>query len=137
MSSSSSHSNTGRDQYQYCTVQQTFIHAPQKKDSNIRMGLPELDQFTEVKRGDIHQYSSDVFYCLRQKWPWEDEDDTEGGCKKFTVKTYRGRNAMEEWRRDFLWCSADWCRDISLFGYNISCIPLLIFCGELIPMAHI
>ncbi|KAF9254525.1 hypothetical protein L218DRAFT_1009580 [Marasmius fiardii PR-910] len=145
-----SFSNIGRDQYHLCNVQQTCIHAPQKKDLNIRMDLPELDQFTEVKRGDIHKYSSDVFYCSRQKWQWEDGDDTEAAVyhaelnivgsfaqKKFTVKTYRGRNAMEEWRRDFLSCSADWCRDVPLFGYNMSSIPLLIFCGELIPAAHI
>ncbi|KAF9259156.1 hypothetical protein L218DRAFT_990162 [Marasmius fiardii PR-910] len=143
----SSFSNIGRDQYRHCTVQQQiFVHPPQKKDLNIRMDLPELDQFTEVKRGDIHRYSSDVFYCSR----WEDEDDIEAAVyhaelnmvgsfaqKKFTVKTYRGQNAMEEWRRDFLSCSADWCRDIPLFGYNRSSIPLLIFCGELIPVAHI
>ncbi|KAF9257763.1 hypothetical protein L218DRAFT_990917 [Marasmius fiardii PR-910] len=148
----SSFSNIGRDQNQYhnCTVQQNFVHTPQKKDLNIRMDLPELDQFTEVKRGDIHQYSSDVFYCSWQKWPWEDKDDTEAAVyhaelnivgpfaqKKVTVKTYRGRNAMEEWRRDFLSCSTDWRGDIPLFGYNMSSIPSLIFCGELIPVAHI
>ncbi|KAF9258065.1 hypothetical protein L218DRAFT_1067368 [Marasmius fiardii PR-910] len=145
-----SFSNTGGDQYQYhhCTVQQTFVHAPQKKDLNIRMDLPELDQFTEVKRGDIYKDSSGVCYSWRLCS--NGKDDTEAAVyhaelnidgpfaqKKFTVKTYHGRNAMEEWRRDFLRCSADWCRDIPLFGYNMSSIPLLIFCGELIPVAHI
>ncbi|KAF9255156.1 hypothetical protein L218DRAFT_950984 [Marasmius fiardii PR-910] len=135
----SSFSNIGRDQYHHCTLQQTFIHAPQNKDLNIRMDPPELDQFTEVKRGDIYKDSSGVCYSWRL---WSNgKDDTKAAVyhaelnivgpfaqKKFTVKTYRGQNAMKEWRRDFLSCSADWCR---------SSIPLLIFCEELIPVAHI
>ncbi|KAF9251015.1 hypothetical protein L218DRAFT_1067206 [Marasmius fiardii PR-910] len=96
--------------------------------------------FTEVKRGDIYMDSSGVCYSWRLCS--NGKDDTEAAVhhaklnivgsfvqKKFTVKTYRGRNAMEEWRRDFLWCSADWCRAL---------LTLVdIFVPELIPMAHI
>ncbi|KAF9261538.1 hypothetical protein L218DRAFT_961299 [Marasmius fiardii PR-910] len=138
----SSLSNVGRDQYNHCTVQQTIVHARQNKDFNIGMHLPETSQFSEVKRGDIYKDPSGVCYSWRLHS--NGEDDTEAavyhaelniagpfGQKKFTVKTYRGRNAMKEWRRDFLRCSdsEDWCRDIPLFGYNTSSVPLLIFRG--------
>ncbi|KAF9261523.1 hypothetical protein L218DRAFT_489324 [Marasmius fiardii PR-910] len=148
-----SFSNVGRDQHQYqyshCTVQQTIVHTRHKKDFKTRMHLPELSQFSEVKRGDIYKDPSGVCYSWRLCS--NGKDDTEAavyhaelnitgpfGQKKFTVKTYRGRNAMKEWRRDFLRCSdsEDWCRDIPLFGYNSSAVPLLIFC-ELIPIARI
>ncbi|KAF9261558.1 hypothetical protein L218DRAFT_1001601 [Marasmius fiardii PR-910] len=142
---SSSISNVGRDQYNHCTVQQTIVHTRHRKDK-IGMHLPELSQFSEIKRGDIYKDSSGVCYSWRLCS--NGKDDTEAavyhaelnitgpfGQKKFTVKTYRGRNAKKEWRRDFLRCSEDWCRDIPLFGYNTSSVPLLIFCGELIPIA--
>ncbi|KAF9261556.1 hypothetical protein L218DRAFT_988850 [Marasmius fiardii PR-910] len=146
---SSSISNIGRDQYNHCTVQQTIVHARQK-DLKIGMHLPELSQFSEIKRGDIYKDSSGVCYSWRLCS--NGKGDTEAavyhaelniagpfGQKKFTVKTYRGRNAKKEWRQDFLRCSdsEDWCRDIPLFGYNTSSVPLLIFCGELIPIAHV
>ncbi|KAG7090254.1 hypothetical protein E1B28_011851 [Marasmius oreades] len=104
-------------------------------------------QFTEIKRGDIYKTKDGVFYswnlCSNGK------DDTEAavyhaelnitgsfGQKKFTVKTYHGRNAMKEWRRDFAQCSKDLLRDVPLFGFNKSAVPSLIFCGELVPLAH-
>ncbi|KAG7085888.1 hypothetical protein E1B28_003422 [Marasmius oreades] len=59
------------------------------------------------------------------------------GDNKFTVKTYRGPNAMKEWRRDFLRISKDWCGVVPLFGYSKSSVPLLIFHGELVPLAHL
>ncbi|KAF9261555.1 hypothetical protein L218DRAFT_491145 [Marasmius fiardii PR-910] len=145
----SSISNVGRDQYNHCTVEQTIVHTRREKDK-IGMHLPELSQFSEIKRGDIYKDSSGVCYSWRLCS--NGKDDTEAavyraelnitgpfGQKKFTVKTYRGRNAMKEWRRDFLRCSdpEDWCRDIPLFGYSASSVPLLIFCGELVPIAHV
>ncbi|KAF9262417.1 hypothetical protein L218DRAFT_403684 [Marasmius fiardii PR-910] len=60
------------------------------------------------------------------------------GNKIFTVKAYSGgRKARKKWRRDFLRCSNDWRRDIPLFGYSKSLVPLLIFHGELVPIVHI
>ncbi|KAF9262413.1 hypothetical protein L218DRAFT_403532 [Marasmius fiardii PR-910] len=77
------------------------------------------------------------------------------GNERFTVKAYSGgRKAKKKWRRDFLRCSNDWRRDIPLFGYSKSSVPLLIFHGvtwpieefrcfynvifsELVPIAHI
>ncbi|KAF9261547.1 hypothetical protein L218DRAFT_490795 [Marasmius fiardii PR-910] len=147
-----SFSNVGRDQYQYhhCTVQQTIVHTQQRKDLEVGMHLPELSEFTEVKRGDIYKNPNGVCYSWRLCS--NGKDNTEAavyhaelniagpfGQKKFTVKTYRGRNAMKEWHQDFLRCSdsEDWCRDIPLFGYSMTSVPLLILCGELFPVAHV
>ncbi|KAF9261560.1 hypothetical protein L218DRAFT_491352 [Marasmius fiardii PR-910] len=145
-----SFSNVGRDQYNHYTVQQTIVHTQQRKDLEVGIHLPELSEFTEVKRGDIYKNPNGVCYSWRLCS--NGKDNTEAavyhaelniagpfGQKKFTVKTYRGRNAMKEWRRDFLRCSdsEDWCRDIPLFGYSMTSVPLLILCGELIPVAHV
>ncbi|KAG7090126.1 hypothetical protein E1B28_011735 [Marasmius oreades] len=139
-------STVGRDQYNDCTVHQTIIQTQYKK-RKIGRYLPELSEFTEIKRGDIYK-SKDVCYSWRLRS--NGKDDTEAavfhaeiniigsfGQKKFTVKTYRGQNAIKEWRRDFLRCSQDWRGDIPLFGYNQSSVPSLIFCGELVPVAHV
>ncbi|KAG7090090.1 hypothetical protein E1B28_011707 [Marasmius oreades] len=138
-------STIGRDQYNDYTVHQTIVQTGGKKKKSDN-DLPELSEFTEIKRGDIYK-SKDAGYswqlCSNGK------DDTEAavyhaeinvtgsfGQKTFTVKTYRGRNAMKQWRRDFLRCSKDWLGDVALFGYNKSSVPSLIFCGELVPVAH-
>ncbi|KAF9261974.1 hypothetical protein L218DRAFT_470513 [Marasmius fiardii PR-910] len=141
-------SNVGKNQYNNCTFHRP-IASPLEKRNKI-LNLPQLSEFTEVKRGDIYKDSRGVCYSWRLCS--NGKDNTEAavyhaeinivgpfGQKKFTVKTYRGRNAMKEWRRDFLRCSdsEDWCRDIPLFGYCASSVPKLIFCGELIPIAHI
>ncbi|KAF9261540.1 hypothetical protein L218DRAFT_1001577 [Marasmius fiardii PR-910] len=139
-------SNVGRNQYNNCTFHRPIAWSPEKRNKNLN--LPQLSEFTEVKRGNIYKDSSGVCYSWRLCS--NGKDNTEAavyhaelniagpfGQKNFTVKTYRGRNAMKEWSRDFLRCSGDWCRDISLFGYSASSVPLLIFCGELIPIAHI
>ncbi|KAG7090100.1 hypothetical protein E1B28_011714 [Marasmius oreades] len=139
-------SSVGRDQYNY-TTHNNIVQTRDKK-RKIGRGFPELSEFTEIKRGDVYKSKDGVCYswnlCSNEK------DDTEMavytaelnitgpfGQKKFTVKTYRGRNAMKEWRRDFSRCSKDWLRDVPLFGYDRSSVPSLIFCGELVPVAHI
>ncbi|KAF9257436.1 hypothetical protein L218DRAFT_1006184 [Marasmius fiardii PR-910] len=118
-----------------------------EKRAKIHRGLPELSEFTEVKRGDIYKHGN---VCYSWRLCSNGKDDTEAavyhaeinivgpfGQKKFTVKTYHGQNGKKEWRRDFLRCSRDWHGDIPLFGYNMSSVPLLIFYGELVPLAHI
>ncbi|KAG7090108.1 hypothetical protein E1B28_011720 [Marasmius oreades] len=138
-------SSVGRDQYNDCTIHQAIVETRVKK--KINEDLRDLSQFTEIKRGDIYK-NKDVCYSWRLCS--NGKDDTEAavyiaqimiagrlGDSKFTVKTYRGRNAAREWRRDFSRCSKDWLRDIPLFGYNQSSVPSLIFCGELIPLAHL
>ncbi|KAF9254895.1 hypothetical protein L218DRAFT_1082111 [Marasmius fiardii PR-910] len=136
-------SNVGRDQYNDCTIHQTIV----EKRAKIHRGLPEFSEFSEVKRGDIYK---DKDVCYSWRLCSNGKDDTEAavytaqimiagrfGDSKFTVKTYHGRNGKKEWRRDFLRCSRDWHGDVPLFGYNKSSVPLLIFHGELVPIAHI
>ncbi|KAF9261832.1 hypothetical protein L218DRAFT_988702 [Marasmius fiardii PR-910] len=138
-------SNVGKNQYNDCTIHQTII---EKRAKIINRDLPGLSEFTEVKWGDIYK-DKDVCYswrlCSNAKL-----DNTEAavfhaeinivgsfGQKKYTVKTYHGRNGKKEWRRDLLRCSGDWHRDIPLFGYTRSSVPSLIFYGDLVPIAHI
>ncbi|KAG7090046.1 hypothetical protein E1B28_011665 [Marasmius oreades] len=134
-------SSVRRDQFNNCTIVQT-----RDKRTKVDRHLPELSEFTEIKRGDIVK-DKDVCYswqlCSNRK------DDTAAcvyiaqimisgqfGESKYTVKTFHGRNAIKEWGRDFSRCSRDWHGDIPLFGYNKSSVPSLIFCGELVPVAH-
>ncbi|KAF9261549.1 hypothetical protein L218DRAFT_490762 [Marasmius fiardii PR-910] len=140
-------SNVGGNQYNNYRFHQSFVWGAQKQK---KLNLLELSEFTEVKRGDIYKDPRGVCYSWRLFS--NRKDDTEAavyharinvagpfGQEKFTVKTYRGRNAMKEWRRDFLRCSdpGDWCRNIPLFGFSAPSVPSLIFCGELVPIAHI
>ncbi|KAF9267840.1 hypothetical protein L218DRAFT_649132 [Marasmius fiardii PR-910] len=136
-------SNVGRDQINYYMVDKSR----NKRKVGRNPLLLELSEFTEVKRGDISKDKNDchtwslyshgriqteiaVYYAeINVAGPF--------GQKKFTVKTYRGRHAHKEWQRDFVRCSRGWCGDIPLFGYNKSSVPSLIFCGELVPNAHI
>ncbi|KAG7090030.1 hypothetical protein E1B28_011650 [Marasmius oreades] len=135
-------SNVGRDQVNNYTIVQT-----RDKRTKVDSDPPELSEYTEIKRGDIFK---DKDICYSWQLCSNGKDDTEAavyiaqimiggrfGESKYTVKTYHGRNAAKEWRRDFSRCSMDWLRDVPLFGYNKSSVPLLIFCGELVPVAHI
>ncbi|KAG7086228.1 hypothetical protein E1B28_002198 [Marasmius oreades] len=135
-------SNIGRDQIHNYTIVQT-----RDKRTKIDRGLPELSEFTEIKRGDIFK---DKDICYSWKSYSNEKNDTEAavyiaqimiggrfGENKYTVKTYHGRHATREWRRDFSRCSKDWLRDVPLFGYNKSLVPSLILCGELVPLAHV
>ncbi|KAG7090047.1 hypothetical protein E1B28_011666 [Marasmius oreades] len=133
-------SSVGRDQFNYTIVQ------TRDKRTKVARGLPELSEFTEIKRGDIYK---DKDVCYSWQLCSNGKENTEAavyiaqimiggrfGESKFTVKTYHGRNATKEWSRDFSRCSKDWLRDVPLFGYNKSSVPSLIFCGELVPVAH-
>ncbi|KAG7098151.1 hypothetical protein E1B28_000121 [Marasmius oreades] len=138
-----SFSNVGRDQCKDCTIVQT-----REKRTNVGRGLLSgLSEFTEIKRGDIYK---DKDICYSWQLCSNGKEDTEAavyhadihvngsfGQKKFTVKTYHGRDAMKEWKRDFSRCSKDWRRDIPLFGYNKSSVPSLIFCGGIYSFTEI
>ncbi|KAF9259475.1 hypothetical protein L218DRAFT_1003822 [Marasmius fiardii PR-910] len=123
-------SNIGGNQNNYYYT----IHKEQQK-SSVNKDPPGLSEYTEVKRGDIYK---DKDICYSWRLCSSGKDGTEGavytaelniagsfGLKKFTVKTYCGKNALEEWRRDFLRCSTDWRGNVPLFGY------------KLVPLAHI
>ncbi|KAG7096492.1 hypothetical protein E1B28_003922 [Marasmius oreades] len=57
---------------------------------------------------------------------------------RFTVVSYTGPEAKKAWKKDFQRCyNAVDTTKMQLFGINQSNIPLLIFYGELIPLAHI
>ncbi|KAF9262446.1 hypothetical protein L218DRAFT_405676 [Marasmius fiardii PR-910] len=135
-------SNVGGDQNNYY---QTNVQNGGKKGKTNR-DLPELSEFTEVKRGDIYKYGNS---CYSWRF-YSNGKDTEAaiyhaeinivgpfGQKKYTIKTYHGRSGRKEWRREFLRCSRDWHGDVPLFGYNKSSVPSLIFYGELIPIVHV
>ncbi|KAF9256066.1 hypothetical protein L218DRAFT_1007855 [Marasmius fiardii PR-910] len=139
-------SNIGRDQHNYYAVQNPMFYNRRKR-RKVEADLIELSEFTEVKRGDIYK-DKDVGNSWRLRS--NEKDATEAAVyladiaipsrfrtNKFTVKTYRGRQAMKEWRRDFLRCSKDWRGNVPLYGYSRSSVPLLIFHGELVPLAHI
>ncbi|KAF9262436.1 hypothetical protein L218DRAFT_929285 [Marasmius fiardii PR-910] len=132
-------SSVGRDQINYYTTHQHSVQARWRREN-----LPWLEEFNEVKQGNILK-DKDIgepwLLCSREgsaEAAIYTAKIIQFGAERFTVKAYSGgRKAKKKWRRDFLKCSNDWRRDIPLFGYNKSSVPLLIFHGELIPIAHI
>ncbi|KAF9262556.1 hypothetical protein L218DRAFT_390290 [Marasmius fiardii PR-910] len=117
------------------------------KKSRVGENLPRLEEFNEIKMGNILKVGD-----IGRPWPrgpsagevtveaaFTAEIIPHGPQKKFTVKTYHGGKAKKAWRQDFLRCSdSDWRREVPLFGYSKSeSVPLLIFSGELVPVAHI
>ncbi|KAG7090113.1 hypothetical protein E1B28_011724 [Marasmius oreades] len=138
-------SSVGKNQYNYYTTHNNIVQT-RGKNKKVSRDLPELSEYTEIKRGDIYKSKDGVCYSWNLRSNGKDTEmavytaelNITGpfGQKKFTVKTYRGRNAMKEWRHDFSQCSKDWLRDVPLFGYDRSSVPSLIFSGELVPMAH-
>ncbi|KAG7097876.1 hypothetical protein E1B28_005187 [Marasmius oreades] len=55
----------------------------------------------------------------------------------FTVVSYKGQDAQKAWKKDFLRFFETICTTkMQLFGINRSSVPLLIFYGELVPLAH-
>ncbi|KAG7094710.1 hypothetical protein E1B28_005530 [Marasmius oreades] len=60
-----------------------------------------------------------------------------GDSSSFTVVSYNGQDAQKAWKRDFRQFSETTnTTKMQLFGINQSRIPLLIFYGELVPLAH-
>ncbi|KAG7090161.1 hypothetical protein E1B28_011769 [Marasmius oreades] len=138
-------SNVGRDQNNYTTIHQTIVQTRGKRKA--KKDVIDLSDYTEIKRGDIYK-DKDVCYSWRlcsnasgttEAAVYTAEIMIAGrfGTNKFTVKTYHGRNAMKEWKRDFQRCSQDWRGNVPVFGYSKTTVPLLIFHGELVPLAHI
>ncbi|KAF9252432.1 hypothetical protein L218DRAFT_729930 [Marasmius fiardii PR-910] len=140
--SKSPFSNVGRDQYSGCTIHQHLARA--RGGRGIRENLPRLEEFNEVKQGSIIKDKD-----IGEPWLLCSSGETietaiytamiiPFGSEMFTVRAYNGgRKARKKWRGDFLKCSNDWRRDIPLFGYSKSSVPLLIFHGELVPIVHI
>ncbi|KAF9265359.1 hypothetical protein L218DRAFT_169092 [Marasmius fiardii PR-910] len=57
---------------------------------------------------------------------------------RFTVVSYKGQDAKKVWKNDFRQFSENMhAPEMQLFGINRSSIPLLIFYGDLIPLAHV
>ncbi|KAF9262420.1 hypothetical protein L218DRAFT_404078 [Marasmius fiardii PR-910] len=135
-------SNVGRDQYNGCTIHQDLARARGRRE--FRENLPRLEEYSEVKQGNIIKDKD-----IGEPWLLCSRGETTEAAvytakiipfsnESFTVKAYSGGpKVRKKWRRDFLKCSNDWLRDIPLFGHSKSSVPLLIFHGELIPFAHI
>ncbi|KAG7097656.1 hypothetical protein E1B28_004984 [Marasmius oreades] len=61
-----------------------------------------------------------------------------GDSSSFTVMPYKGQDAQKVWKKEFQQFSETTnTTKIQLFGINRSRIPLLIFHGELVPLAHL
>ncbi|KAF9264299.1 hypothetical protein L218DRAFT_238919 [Marasmius fiardii PR-910] len=119
-------------------VQNNNYYTINERRRRVNENLPQLDEFNEIKLGNIikdRDIGEPWLLCSRHERSEPVETALysarimQYGTEKFTVKAYTGRKAKKKWRRDFLRCSIDWRRDIPLFGYNKSSIPLLIFHG--------
>ncbi|KAJ8087402.1 hypothetical protein PM082_006232 [Marasmius tenuissimus] len=112
----------------------------------------EYDEYHEIKRSDIRL--NQMIYRERVKrydeatghWiPTDCERSTflgeiVSGDQKgtiVTVEAYKGSEASEDWRKSFLSYSGQLrVNNAPLFALNRSKVPLLIFSGGLVPIAH-
>ncbi|KAK7052971.1 hypothetical protein VNI00_004291 [Paramarasmius palmivorus] len=110
----------------------------------------EYDEFEEVKRGHIYMLK-EIDMPSAVQWDWREgvalsarrtahiAEIMHGHRKsKFTVVTYRGKDAEKVWKRDFDNLSQnEGIGNVQLFGLNRSSIPSLIFYDELIPLKQV
>ncbi|KAJ8076785.1 hypothetical protein PM082_001208 [Marasmius tenuissimus] len=140
--------NVQGDQYNRTTINTT---TPAKRRLHIegnREEEAEYQQFYEFRRADVRLirvmncdqadgYDSEnerFFECERKIFTGESTNDN----GKFTVITYKGREASEVWKREFERYSQILApHHAHLFALERSQIPRLIFTGGLLPATHI
>ncbi|KAL0564179.1 hypothetical protein V5O48_017876, partial [Marasmius crinis-equi] len=119
-------SHVGRDQTTVRTIEHAVINVgggSQAKKVDVESETLELSEFTEVKRCDIRIIKEIARDTAKQRIYWQDPDRRTGDQdhviytaelnvighlvqeSKFTVKTYHGPYALEDWRKDFSRCS--------------------------------
>ncbi|KAG7097919.1 hypothetical protein E1B28_005230 [Marasmius oreades] len=109
------------------------------------------DEFLEIRRGSIVRLQDlarkDSFTCWNStSQECEIEFRVErtistakihGDSSCFTVMSYKGQDAQKAWKKDFREFSETTnTTAMQLFGINRSSVPLLIFHGALVPLAH-
>ncbi|KAF9259135.1 hypothetical protein L218DRAFT_1080048 [Marasmius fiardii PR-910] len=105
------------------------------------------DEFYNVKRGAIFMLRDIHYEEYPRQWDIGIRDWWEEGClrvdRTICAAELRYDNsatftAMKAWEKDFRQFSqVRNARNIQLFGINQSSVPMLIFYGELVPVAHI
>ncbi|KAG7097613.1 hypothetical protein E1B28_004947 [Marasmius oreades] len=140
------------DQIVHYTTQ--VIHQGKKKHKRTIRTL--YDEFYDIKLGAIHRIR-DIYrkdYPTPRRWDigtkeWQGfqveriicvaeirGEQPEGS--RFTVVSYSGLYAKKAWKKDFQrFSKATDATKMQLFGINRSSVPLLIFFGELVPLAHL
>ncbi|KAG7097612.1 hypothetical protein E1B28_004946 [Marasmius oreades] len=114
------------------------------------------DEFPVIRRGFIRRLKDIDCVDRLVDWRWnsrlkqyEVESDLsvertvstaeihDDGSSRFTVVSYKGQDATKAWEKDFRrFCEATDATKMQLFGINQSRVPLLIFYGGLVPLAH-
>ncbi|KAF9266047.1 hypothetical protein L218DRAFT_1075062 [Marasmius fiardii PR-910] len=106
------------------------------------------DEFPYIQRGLVFRirvlHRED--HIIRRSCGFEEEFEAErtigtaeihGSNSRFTVVSYKGRDAAKAWERDFRrWSELADTTNMQLFGINRSSIPFLLFHRELVPLAH-
>ncbi|KAF9265340.1 hypothetical protein L218DRAFT_167969 [Marasmius fiardii PR-910] len=141
----SAHVHVQRDQ----NINYTTQVIQQKKKRTI------YDEFYDVRLGaicraqDIHQEKYPRRWDSGEREWWEEGllrvNRTICTAKirgqhgsRFTVVSYNGPEAKEAWKDDFRRFSRTTdAVKMQLFGINRSSVPLLIFYGDLLPLAHV
>ncbi|KAG7097616.1 hypothetical protein E1B28_004950 [Marasmius oreades] len=118
----------------------------QKKERRI------YDEFPDIQRGLVHRLKDLAHKDRLLRWNsslmnYEVEFTVErttstakihGDSSSFIVVSYKGQDAEKAWKKDFREFSETTnTTTMQLFGINRSKIPLLIFFGELVPLAHL
>ncbi|KAL0066725.1 hypothetical protein AAF712_006330 [Marasmius tenuissimus] len=116
--------------------------------------IPLVEQYHDVLRADvlrIHDVHHDSFESeirrQRVRWGWAEDIQADKkisvativnrGPSKVTVMSYSGPEAYKAWRHDFeLYSRCESANLAQLFAINRSKIPLLVFHGDLLPLAH-
>ncbi|KAG7097930.1 hypothetical protein E1B28_005241 [Marasmius oreades] len=133
--------NQTNNTYNHCTIIER-----QKKKRTI------YDEFPDIQRGLVRRLEDlDHKDCLLRWNSRLEEYEVEfavertistakihGDSSCFTVVSYKGQDAQKAWKKDFRQFSETTnTMKMQLFGINRSSVPLLIFYGELLPLAHL
>ncbi|KAG7097611.1 hypothetical protein E1B28_004945 [Marasmius oreades] len=108
------------------------------------------DEFPNIQRGLVRRLKDldrKDFLLRRNMNRYEVEFTVErtistakihGDNSTFTVVSYKGQDAEKAWKKEFRQFSETTdTMKMQLFGINRSSVPLLIFYGELVPLAHL
>ncbi|KAG7097644.1 hypothetical protein E1B28_004976 [Marasmius oreades] len=110
------------------------------------------DEFPDIQRGLVHRLKDldykNYFLCWNDRLNKQEVEfmvertistaKIHGDSSTYTVVSYKGQDAQKAWKKEFQQFSETTnTTKMQLFGINQSRIPLLIFYGELVPLAHL
>ncbi|KAF9260534.1 hypothetical protein L218DRAFT_1002505 [Marasmius fiardii PR-910] len=140
------------DTNNYVQGDQIINYLPQTASINSRKRKRTIhDEFEDIQRGNVYRIRDlhRIDGIIRPKFYWYEAEtlfeaertistaEIQGNNSRFTVVSYRGKDAKKAWEEEFRqWSENTDATNMQLFGINRSDVPLLIFHRELLPLMH-